>query len=313
MDDILIFLHIAKTGGTTLGNILSGLYPVSQQMSSHVGRTASALGVWPPDAFGQAWAALDPQRKTEIRHIAGHSLFGLHRVVDRPCRYVGMVRDPIDRVASSFYYIATQPGIPVYQNISQGLTLAGYIDSKLGLDPHNYQTRILSGDERYNATWDRVGEALDQSMPESALQVAKGNVSNYFSVLGPMEQFDKVLMLLKLKFGFPLRSLLYEQKNVNRERPRSGSLDGDTVEAIRRANALDIELYQFVLDRFAAECELHGEFLDDLVEKFQALLVPFRQLSAMPKEYGLEGVEIKCSELDRICAQAAAVEKRSFE
>lgn len=301
MNDILIFLHVAKTGGTTLGSILAGLFPLSGQLSTHVGKTFSALGVWPADEFGRTWAALESTRKAEIKHLAGHSLFGVHRVVSRPCRYIGMVREPVDRVASSYYYISTQPSIPVYEQIAKGMSLSDYIDCKVGLDAHNYQTRILSGDERCNATWDQVGEVLSKPIPESVLQVAKENIAKHFAVLGPMEQFDRVLMLLKLKFSFPMRSLLYEKKNVNHGRPSRDRLDESTIEKIKCANTLDSDLYQFVVARFERECALFNGLVDLLVVEFQTLLVAYRHACKMSDKSGFEALDLECARLDAFC------------
>ena len=300
-EEILIFLHIAKTGGTTLGNILSSLYPVSQQLSAHVGPTDSALGVWPHEPFGRAWSELSEQRKDDIKHVAGHSLFGIHRVMDRPCRYVAMLRDPIDRVASSYYYIATQPGIPVHRDIVDGSGIEDYIRSKKGLDPHNYQTRILCGDEAYNANWAQVGQVLATPMPLEALETAKGNLDRHFLVVGPMEEFDKVLMLLKVRLGKPLQFFLYEKKNVNSDRPHLASLDPQTISSIKAANQFDLALYDAAKTRFALDCKPWEPLLEILLPAFQNLLVKYRSICTDSHQTLENEVFNRCAELDQIC------------
>lgn len=300
-EEILVFLHIAKTGGTTLGNIFSTLYPVSQQLSAHVGSTDSALGVWPHEPFGHAWSEFSAQRKSEIRHVAGHSLFGIHRVMDRPCRYVAMLRDPIDRVASSYYYIATQPGIPVHREIVNGSGIADYIRSRKGLDPHNYQTRILCGDEAHNANWTQVENVLAKPMTPAALDTAKQNLDKHFMVVGPMEEFDKVLILLKLRLAKPLHAFLYEKKNVNSDRPALGSLDAGTIQAIRAANPLDVALYDFVKTRFDRDCQPWEPLMDILLPAFQNLLVQYLKIRATPDQKIEEEILSRCAELDLMC------------
>lgn len=300
-EEILVFLHIAKTGGTTLGNILGNIYPVSQQLSAHVGQTDSALGVWPHEPFRLAWSALSDQRKSEIRHVAGHSLFGIHRALDRPCRYVAMLRDPIDRVASSYYYIATQPGIPVYRDIVNGGGIEDYIRSRKGLDPHNYQTRILCGDEAYNATWAQVEHVLSQPMPLAALETAKQNLDHHFMVVGPVEEFDKVLMLLKIRLAKPLHKFLYEKKNVNSERPSLGSLNVQAIDAIRSANSLDMALYDFAKARFDRDCQPWAPLMEALLPEFQKLLIQYRYIQVKPDRKIESDILSRCVELDNLC------------
>jgi hypothetical protein len=75
------------------------------------------------------------------------------------------------------------------------------------------------------------------------LDLAKRNLREYFSVVGLMERFNERLILLKRTFGW--RAILYRKRNVGLNPPDTASVDEQTLKAIKDANRLDIELYDY--------------------------------------------------------------------
>ena len=115
----VIFLHIHKAAGTTLHRIIERQYPPDQ--------------IWSFDERHdfEAFRALSEAQKEEIRMLRGHMIFGLHEFMPRPCIYVTLLRDPVERVLSFYNYIRRNPHHYHSEMIvSQGLTLQQFLETR---------------------------------------------------------------------------------------------------------------------------------------------------------------------------------------
>src|SRR5262245_16845682 len=92
----LIFLHIPKPAGTTVHHVLERQFAADEVYS----------------LAGDSWASYRrdfqrltlPERK-KIRVIKGHMEFGLHELLPQPATYVTVLRHPVDRIMSYYYYV----------------------------------------------------------------------------------------------------------------------------------------------------------------------------------------------------------------
>ena len=95
-NEAVIFLHLPKTAGTTVNRLIEWEYRLSEMYSID------------PVLF--EWSAahlrkLTRDRLKKIRMFKGHMLFGLHEVLPQPATYITVLRDPVDRVISAFYFM----------------------------------------------------------------------------------------------------------------------------------------------------------------------------------------------------------------
>jgi hypothetical protein len=241
---LLIFLHVAKTGGSTLRDIVRRQYPPDRIYTADLHKAPSAY----LQQLGQILS-----RDTAV--IQGHSRFGLHEFFARRCTYITLLREPVDRVISYYYMVVRASHDPDHGPVcSEGIGLGEYASS--GRFPtDNRQTRLVSG------------HGLSPGpCPGSMLEVAKRNLREHFSVVGLTEAFDETLILLKRTFGW--RSVLYSRRNVGLNRPKKASVGEETLKAIKDANRLDIELYDYAgalfreqLSRQAPDFEIEVEAL----------------------------------------------------
>ena len=67
-------------------------------------------------------------------------------------------------------------------------------------------------------------------------------MNEHFSVIGLSERFEESLALMKLRFGWQLKS--YSSFNVTRSRPKRGDLSSTTLDLISDRNRFDVALYQ---------------------------------------------------------------------
>jgi hypothetical protein len=124
-----ICIHLEKTGGMTVRDIIARQHPQESVYAVNEGSFSDA-------SFTQRIADQRLQAKF------GHFGFGLHKQIDRPCRYITMVRYPIERMVSGFHYSRQiHPSGGYFHEITLEQLVA-----EPGRD--NGQTRRLSGHGR---------------------------------------------------------------------------------------------------------------------------------------------------------------------
>jgi len=124
--------------GLTLRQILKRQFPSSQTMTVRARRR-------PREETLADFAQLPEADRLRPRLIMGHTVFGLHEHVPRPCRYVTMVRDPVRLAVSQHRYVLRTAGHR-HHELAQGMSLEEYIESGLALEMDNSQTRAIAGD-----------------------------------------------------------------------------------------------------------------------------------------------------------------------
>jgi hypothetical protein len=232
----IIFLHIHKAAGTTLTRIINRRFDSTAIYSvdpNHWRQWDQALS---------EFKNLSKAQRKKFRVIEGHMYFGLHQFLSQPSTYITLVRDPVDRIVSMYYYIRRNPKvIPYHAEINRlNMSLKDFVRSGMALVTDNGQTRFLSG------VYDVGYGQCDRSM----LERAKRNMQKYFSVVGVKERFDETVLLLRRIFDFPFP--FYQKQNVTRNRPYRNLKDmpKDTLDCIRQYNELDIELYEYAQRQF---------------------------------------------------------------
>lgn len=234
-EETVIFLHIPKTGGTTLQHILQRCYPRDQIRTFKDANRCNEI---------EKFKILSPEKRETYRLIQGHLAFGFHRNLPGPSTYITFLREPIDRALSFYFYAKSQPDHYLYAALNDGQRALKTLLRQHTAMTHeffNLQTSMIAGDE-----WADAARPADHT----ALERAKQNLRNNF-VVGLTEEFDASLQLMSQRFGWDVKS--YDRKNVTRRKPRVDSVDDETRVLLKQANALDIELHQFARGLFDAQ------------------------------------------------------------
>ncbi len=223
--ETVIFLHVPKTAGTTLNRLIEWEYPILQMYS-----VDPVLSKW----SRQHLKKLSRRRLSQLRMFKGHLVFGVHELLPQPASYITVLRDPVDRVLSAFFFMRNYKLHPLYWKFRrENWTLEDFVDRSLRT---NIQTKILAGAEYELPCTPHI---FDQAIQ---------NIERHFTVVGLSERFEESLALMKLRYGWKLQS--YSSFNVTRSRPRKRDLPQATLDLIAEKNSFDVALYTYASKNF---------------------------------------------------------------
>jgi hypothetical protein len=256
--DTLVFLHIPKTAGTTLRKIIERQYQHKGILEVYNKQLLDRLELEGLDIV--RGVPLD-----DTRLLVGHIAFGWHRYLGLGrAAYVTMLRDPVDRVVSLYYYVREDPRMPLHDAVRSGrVSIEDYLGKGMDPEASNGQTYWLSGG----------------LTTEDALGWAKHNIDRFIPVVGIQERFDESLILLKKAFLW--RWVYYSKRNVVLSRPRLGDLPDRVIRLISERNQLDLELYDYARKRFESQVQCEGVGFQEEVARFKALNRTYGKLVSM--------------------------------
>lgn len=177
----------------------------------------------------EAPIVLSEQQRQSVRVLVGHVPYDAYAQLTAPVDVITMLRDPVQRIVSLYYYIQRRPAHP-FSNLVQGRSLEQFAAS--GWEQvRDDQVRQISGGV------------------EPGLDAAKHNLMHGMRVFGIAERFDESLLLMQRALGWG--HVLHRNLNVTAGRPAVGEIPRRAIAEIERANPLDLELYAWASTEFA--------------------------------------------------------------
>jgi len=247
----LIFTHIPKTGGMSLfaamceyhGMKIADMYDMSAYS----------------DDLTPVTEVLSDSEKSVY---AGHFPFGLHEWLSRPAYYMAIVRKPLDRIISLYYYSIG------YREIARNMqkeSEQSYAELFKYGDSADFFVDFLpwiKGEQTFIKFLQCQSPELDNGMvrrfsgigleakrcPKEALEKAKENIERYYSLVGVQERYQDTLHTASKIFGVDF-SEFHINKGVDKKKSEQ-KLKLSLRQRIKDMNRLDNELYTWVLDRF---------------------------------------------------------------
>ncbi|MBE9060264.1 sulfotransferase family 2 domain-containing protein [cf. Phormidesmis sp. LEGE 11477] len=268
LEKFIIFLHIQKTGGITIQRILRR--ELGPSLSTRVLRAVSA------ERQSLSLEKAASAKRFEDGFFVGHCCFGIQRYLPQPFTYITMLREPVSRVISLYYYSIDNP-TAYYHRHAVNKSLEEFALNTQLMELDNGQVRFIAGDEKslfINRT--PIGECNTD-----LLETAKENIDQHFSFVGLTEQFDQSMLLLYRMMGWSQSSYLRRNSAKEASRP---TVSKRTRQLIAEKNNLDVELYKHVHNRFHQLLSRYGLDDEKLLKRFQIKNQMYRALWGIPYE-----------------------------
>lgn len=226
-----VFIHLPKTAGTTLLNVLS-----TQVYFNKFKLLQPTKDTHPKEFLDNVEAQLEKviQSNDGTEVVGGHFGFAAHPDLSDPSNYFTILRNPVDRVISEYYFMKYK-GMYYEKLINEEeLDIIRYLNHPETVYLNNLQTRLISG-VTYNS-----GDLVDEGIYQRALNNLK-----QFAAVGITEKTDDTLALFYHNLRW--RRLPYQLRvNVNDQRP-DDIVSNEEIEAIKEREKYDIALYEEAL------------------------------------------------------------------
>ena len=253
-EQAVAFLHIPKTGGTTLNSFLASQFSADEtyeiMMRGMSWRVPRPLFIRRSlISFSKIRRLKSAFEQHRVRLVHGHFDMSLSERLPSNIRYFTLLRDPVERAISHYYHYRRMITDPI-NPLAMRSSLVDWVTNIGLVEMDNGQTRRLAG--AMNLPCGRVTpQVFDR---------AKTNMARYFSVVGLTERFEESLILLQHQFGWPLCRL--RALNVGEDRPQRTDVSEEVLRIIRDCNRFDSSLYQFaseLLDQALSKIDMANE------------------------------------------------------
>ncbi|MDO9499955.1 MAG: sulfotransferase family 2 domain-containing protein [Falsiroseomonas sp.] len=240
-----VFLHVPKTAGSTLRTVLSRQYGARHVLYFDLGHGDPRPMA---DMLAQARARAGTQ---DIRLYTGHQYLGLHAALGEPCLYFTLLRDPVERALSEYFYAFSYP-----HHAQRAEILSG------ALGPMEFLTRRHAGG---NAQAQQIGGRTQRPLLEAAL----ANLQHAIAAVGVAEDFERSLLLIARRLGWA--PPVHVARNVTRLDAAQEAARAEAraqAAAHRGLFATDQALHAAARARLDADCAAEGAAFDSALAAF---------------------------------------------
>jgi sulfotransferase famil protein len=245
MDDLYIFHHVPKCGGTTVSRIIDKMYHPSALYA--VNSTTQGF-----PASMHALRHLDHASISKLCMIRGHQTYGLHRILKRPCKYFTILREPALRFVSAYFHAAYQTDLPLNRRIREnGVTLKELAEADDAVFGCDYLVRSFAA----------VPEAAHAADGALFLELAKNNLYRDFVAVGITEKMEKSVLLFCETFGWNIKG--YRSQNIN-TKYCIDDIDPEVLAIFRQRNPNDVAFYEFAVSLWEKQVKEISSFEEKL-------------------------------------------------
>lgn len=245
----LFFIHIPKTGGATIEELLNNTY-AKQRICPYYYADDFLTGNQPPDAFSIFY---------------GHNWFYTTQILPTPRFIFTYLRHPVGLAISVYEHIRRNPHTLHDLLISEAPSLSGFSSHKVFREMvSNPQTRIIGVDTNFKDIYQRVRngkmkpkEANQQLMREiltepddDMLQRACLRIEQ-MDFVGITEYFNQSIRALSCKLDLALPELIPQSNAATaQDKAMRSEYSDNELKSLLEINKYDIQLYDFALRNF---------------------------------------------------------------
>jgi len=252
--DRIILLHIAKTGGSTVRQLIGRHYPQNQTINL-------ISGNWRTNTVEVVERLKD---MPDPLLVMGCSRFGLHAYLPdaNDWTYVTVLCHPIRHLMSQYSNITSS------QNPSERQLRLREFDIVTFARRFGYGERMTRWLAGLGMTDDPNKTTKDpKPLPADALERAKHNLRTRFACVGLLEEFPASALMMQQALGW--KSAHYTVENVPRSEGGRAAVPPDIYAQLEKACAADLALYHFVQTLFEAQKQAYGPALERDIANLQ--------------------------------------------
>lgn len=250
--NLLIYLHIPKTGGSTMKHIIGRQYSKQSVFWFSNDR---------PELVSE-FEALDEKKRAELRCLEGHFPFGIHEEFSRASTYMAILRDPVARFISEFGQLQRVSRSGGWRPPADRLkSLDDFLSYRVETNAMDVQTRFISGYMPPPGS-----QPPFEPLPVDALARAKDHLEKHFLVTGITERFDESLLLMKRRLGWQ-RHIFYARKNAAPQPVSYSNIPTELLERITEHTQIDAELVRFAGELLEKAIRAEGEGFQEELRK----------------------------------------------
>jgi hypothetical protein len=223
----VLFEHVPKCGGTTILGYLISQYEMDTIFNIDGSNPSKSI-----DYF----MSLPERERYSFHLIQGHGAHRLLRYADPETKRATILRDPVDRIISHYYYVLRNPSHYLYSDVTtKGMSLLDYATSNLSSELCNdYVCRFL-----------QISAKEAEGNPDETVFRAFDTLQKDFDVIGTVDNLNSAMQSLARIALF--RTKFKDGKlNATADRPKLSEIDPETRLAIAEVNHLDVRLYKLI-------------------------------------------------------------------
>lgn len=220
---MLIFTHIPRTGGTTLRSIISG----------HIKNFRFI------DSFSE-FSFINDEELNSYNFIATHCGYGIFNRISRSHKKVIILRDPIERVISHYFYL---------RNLEDNVSYSSYYAKKLSIqefiEENNPAVQIsLNNTQTWHLVKDKnifFRKNYQNKTNSEILDIAIDHLKTY-DFIGITNDLSSVLLELNQAYGWD--EVIQELPHMREShKPDINEIDEKTINSISKKVDLDVYVY----------------------------------------------------------------------
>lgn len=224
----LLFDHLPKCGGSSLGRYFSAQYIPRRVFTTN--------GLTPLDSVRE-FKEYPEKKRYSFDLVQGHCVHELLDYVHPECIKATLFRDPVDRIVSYYFYARQRDkGHYLYSTLNDtGMGLDEFVGSDLTSEIRNFYTCHFLG----------IEPCVAESAPQESVAKAADLIRRTYDVFGFLEDVGAFVRRVSDNVGFSNRIDL-PRANATKGRLKLCEVSDSVIRKIEDVNFLDVELYKIL-------------------------------------------------------------------
>tara|TARA_R110000824_G_C15210760_1_gene676589 strand:- start:2370 stop:3071 length:702 start_codon:yes stop_codon:yes gene_type:complete len=224
MKELILFLHVPKAAGTSINTLLKNH---SNTCFVNNGNVAASVA--------------DVLRSNILEYeytqaLSGHFCYGIHKDINRQSTYTAILRNPVDRVLSLFFYALKTPFHYKHKELSEKVKTLGLSETLLDF--------IRTNKEANNNQVSQLSGIKVKKYSNKELDIATENIAKDFMSVGSFNYLNKYVEDLAHQMGWK-KEIRVPNENANNTKPVD-EIGQNVIDEIEELNQFDKKLFEGV-------------------------------------------------------------------